>query len=149
MGLRLAKEEAPSKHLRFQLGSLKACAPGIKEYQSRIFLKKNKTLPWWTGIHPPMQGTRVRSLVGEDSTRLGANKPECYNYRSQHTRARAPQQEKPQQGEPEHHKEEEPPCVTTRESPHKSSEDSGQPEKQTKLRVTSSQFLTGSKQAAP
>ena len=85
VGLRLTKEEAPSKHLRFQLGCLKACAPGIKEYPSKIFLKKNKTLVRWTGICLPMQETRVQSLGGGDSTCLGANKPKRYNYWSLHT----------------------------------------------------------------
>ena len=34
----------------------------------------------WLRIHLPMQGTRVRSLVGEDPTLCGATKPMRHNY---------------------------------------------------------------------
>ena len=36
----------------------------------------------WLGIHLPMQGTRVRSLVREDPTCRGATKPMHHNYRA-------------------------------------------------------------------
>ena len=36
----------------------------------------------WLRIHLPLQGTQVRSLVGEDSTGCRATKPMCHNYRS-------------------------------------------------------------------
>ena len=36
----------------------------------------------WVRIHLPMQGTRVCSLVKEDSTCLGATKSVCHNYRA-------------------------------------------------------------------
>ena len=34
----------------------------------------------WLRIHLPMQGTRVRALVGEDPTYHGATKPMRHNY---------------------------------------------------------------------
>ena len=34
----------------------------------------------WLRIHLPMQGTRVRALVQEDPTCLGATKPVQHNY---------------------------------------------------------------------
>ena len=34
----------------------------------------------WTGVHLPMQGTQVQSLVQEGSTRQGATKPMSGNY---------------------------------------------------------------------
>ena len=34
----------------------------------------------WLRIHLPRQGTRVRALVREDPTSLGATKPVCHNY---------------------------------------------------------------------
>ena len=34
----------------------------------------------WLGIRLPMQGTRVRALVGEDATCRGAPEPVCHNY---------------------------------------------------------------------
>ena len=34
----------------------------------------------WLGVHPPMQGSRVRALVWEDPTCHGATKPVCHNY---------------------------------------------------------------------
>ena len=34
----------------------------------------------WLRIHLPMQGTRVRALVGEDPTCRGATKPVHHNY---------------------------------------------------------------------
>ena len=37
-------------------------------------------LPWWFGVHLPMQGTRVRALVQEDPTCHGATKPVSHNY---------------------------------------------------------------------
>ena len=46
-----------------------------------------KSNPWgtslvvqWLKICLPMQGTRVRDLVQEDSTCCGATKPVCHNY---------------------------------------------------------------------
>ena len=73
----------------------------------------------WLGIHLPMQRTRVRSLVREDPTCLGATKPVHHNYwacalgppshncwspratttEARVPRAHAPQQEKPPQWE--------------------------------------------------
>ena len=38
----------------------------------------------WLRIHLPMQRTQVRSLVQEDPTCCGANKPMCCNYWSPH-----------------------------------------------------------------
>ena len=43
-----------------------------------------------------MQGTRVRSLAGEDPTCLVAVKPVSHNYWAPAPRARALQQEKPE-----------------------------------------------------
>ena len=34
----------------------------------------------WLRVHLLMQGTRVQSLVQEDSTCCGATKPVCHNY---------------------------------------------------------------------
>ena len=51
-----------------------------------IKLLKKKSLFWtslvvqWIGIHLPMQGTWVWSLVQEDSTCFRAAKPGCHNY---------------------------------------------------------------------
>ena len=42
----------------------------------------NSWVVWWLRIYLPMQGTRVRSLVQEDSTCRGATKPMCHNYRA-------------------------------------------------------------------
>ena len=54
-------------------------------------IKKTKTtlngaflLVQWLGIHLLMQGTRVPSLVWEDSTCQGATKPVSHDYRSPH-----------------------------------------------------------------
>ena len=60
----------------------------------------------WLRIHLPMQGTRVRALVREDPTCLGATKPVRHNYWacalepvSHNYWAHTPQQEKPAQWE--------------------------------------------------
>ena len=47
----------------------------------------------WLGIRLPMQGTRIRALVREDPICRGATTE------ARAPRARAPQQEKPPQGE--------------------------------------------------
>ena len=41
---------------------------------------RNNLVALWLRIHLPMQGTRVRALVGEDPTCRGAAKPVCHNY---------------------------------------------------------------------
>ena len=50
----------------------------------------------WLRIHLPMQGTWVWSLVQEDSTCREATKPEHRQLLSLHSRAREPQQLKPE-----------------------------------------------------
>ena len=79
----------------------------------------------WLGSHLPVQGTWVRSLVWEDSTRLGATKhhkygactlePENCNYLQL---ACMPQLQKPKHLEPELHSKEKPLLTATREIPH-------------------------------
>ena len=51
-------------------------------------------------IHRSRQGTRVWSLLREDSTCCGATKPMHHNYWGCKPKAHAPQQEKPPQWEP-------------------------------------------------
>ena len=51
----------------------------------------------WLGIHLPVQGTRVRALVREDTTCCGARR--ATTTEAHGPRARAPQQEKPPQRE--------------------------------------------------
>ena len=58
----------------------------------------------WLRIRLPVQGTRVRALVGEDPTCGGATKPVRHNYwacvlEPGSLNYRAPQQEKPPQWE--------------------------------------------------
>ena len=48
-----------------------------------VTIKKNgraSLVAQWLGIRLPMQGTRVRALVGEDPTCCGATKLACHNY---------------------------------------------------------------------
>ena len=56
---------------------LDPCFTPLTEIKLRTSL-----LVQWIRIHLPMQGTRVKSLVWEDSTCHGATKPTCHNYRS-------------------------------------------------------------------
>ena len=49
----------------------------------------------WLRICPPMQGTRVQSLVGEDPTCCGTTKPNAPQLLSLRSRAREPQLLKP------------------------------------------------------
>ena len=53
----------------------------------------------WIGIHLPMQGTQVQSLVWKDSSCCRAVKPVGQATESTHSKVHASQQEKPQQGE--------------------------------------------------
>ena len=51
----------------------------------------------WLRISLPMQGTQVQSLVQKDTTCREATKPRVLQLLSLCSRAREPQQEKPQQ----------------------------------------------------
>ena len=53
----------------------------------------------WLSIHPPMQGTRVRSLVPEDSTCCRTTNPVVTTAELERPGARDLQQEKPRQRE--------------------------------------------------
>ena len=77
----------------------------------------------WLRIRLPMQGTRVRALVGEDPTCCGPTKPVCHNYWacalepvSHNYWAHEPQLLKPTLLEPAHRNEEQPLLAATRES---------------------------------
>ena len=71
------------------------CNQSITKTQRRTSLVVH-----WIRIHLPMQGTRVQSLVQEDSTCHGATKPVGHGCRSPHPeRTQASQQEKPPQCE--------------------------------------------------
>ena len=48
------------------------------QYQNQ--LNRASLVAQWLRIHLPMQGTRVRALVREDPTCLGATGPVCHNY---------------------------------------------------------------------
>ena len=56
---------------------LDPCFTPLTEIKLRTSL-----LVQWIRIHLPMQGTRVKSLVWEDSTCHGATKPVSYNKKS-------------------------------------------------------------------
>ena len=47
-------------------------------------IKTDRTSPvvQWVGICLPMQGTRIQSLIWEDSTCCGTTKPQRHNYRA-------------------------------------------------------------------
>ena len=47
----------------------------------RIKIRGASLVAQWLRIHLPMQGTRVRALVGEDPTYHGVAKPVLHNYR--------------------------------------------------------------------
>ena len=90
----------------------------------------------WVGIHLPMLGTQVQSLVWEDSTCLGQLKPKCSRALKSplmspcttSTEACAPQQEKPLQWEAQAPQQRVAPTHTTRQSPC-SNNDPGPPKK--------------------
>ena len=59
-------------------------APGFKLYHKAIVIKTvwdwTSLVVQWLRIHLPRQETRIQSLVWEDSTCCGANKPVGHNY---------------------------------------------------------------------
>ena len=71
----------------------------IKNETLNALGKRTSLVVQWLRICLPMQGTRVRSLVGEDPTCRGATKHLSHNYWAHVPRAHAPQQEKPPQWE--------------------------------------------------
>ena len=79
-----------------------------------VKIRRTSLVVQWLRICLPMQGTRVRSLVEEDPTRLRATRPEHHNYWSQCSGAHVLQQEKPvhrnQRVAPAHHNWRKPAC---------------------------------------
>ena len=72
-----------------------------KKDEKEFYLKHLKKFYWaslvvqWLRICLPMQGTRVRALVWENTTCHGATRPVSHNYRACASGACAPQQETP------------------------------------------------------
>ena len=61
-------------------GHLVKSSSGSFSFLSEVESQGTSLVVQWLRNHLPMQGTRVRGLVREDSTCRGATKPVCHNY---------------------------------------------------------------------
>ena len=79
----LPNPEIKPRSPALQADSLPSKPPGKPQNQSTISFKntaRTSLEAQWIRIHLPMQRTRVRSLVQEDSTCCGATRPVCHDY---------------------------------------------------------------------
>ena len=81
----------------------------------------------WLGICLPILGSWIQSLVREDPTCHGTTKPVRHNLPDLCSRACAPQQGKPPQGEARAPQQRVAPLAKSREEPEHSNEDPAQP----------------------
>ena len=121
--------------LAFTLGELEHCSRVLSrevtpsDFGLKRITRGTSLVAQWSRVRLPMQGTRVRALVQEDTTCRGATKPVRHNYwacalepASHNYWAHAPQLLKPSRLEPvpcnkRSHRNEKPTLAATRESP--------------------------------